>query len=69
MKLTSKTFDHNGWIPERCAFGIKDKDEHMTLGQNKNPQLSWFEIHDEAQSLVLICIDTDVPSSLENFNK
>ncbi len=69
MKLTSKTFNHNGWIPERCAFGIKDEETHMALGQNKNPQLTWLNIPNEAQSLVLICIDTDVPSSLENFNK
>jgi hypothetical protein len=69
MKLTSKTFNHNGWIPERCAFAIKDEETHMTLGQNKNPQLTWLDIPAEAQSLVLICIDTDVPSSLENFNK
>ena len=69
MQLTSKTFDHNGWIPEKCAFGIKDDETRMALGENKNPQLTWSNIPDEAQSLVLICVDTDVPSSLENFNK
>ena len=41
----------------------------MALGENKNPELTWSNIPDEAQSLVLICVDTDVPSSLENFNK
>ena len=30
---------------------------------------SWSNAPDGAQSLVLICVDTDVPSSLENFNK
>ena len=69
MQLTSKTFDHNGWIPEKCAFGIKDDETRMALGENKNPQLTWSNIPDGAQSLVLICVDTDVPSSLENFNK
>ena len=69
MQLTSKTFDHNGWIPEKCAFGIKDDETRMALGENKNPELTWSNIPDEAQSLVLICVDTDVPSSLENFNK
>ena len=69
MKLTSKTFEHDGWIPEKCAFGIKDEETHMALGKNKNPQLTWANIPDLAQSLVLICVDTDVPSSLENFNK
>lgn len=69
MQLTSRTFDHNGWIPEKCAFGIKDDETRMALGENKNPQLTWSNIPDGAQSLVLICVDTDVPSSLENFNK
>ena len=69
MQLTSITFDHNGWIPEKCAFGIKDDETRMALGENKNPELTWSNIPDEAQSLVLICVDTDVPSSLENFNK
>ena len=69
MQLTSKTFAHNGWIPEKCAFGIKDEETHMALGKNINPQLSWSNTPDGAQSLVLICVDTDVPSSLENFNK
>ena len=69
MQLTSRTFDHRGWIPEKCAFGIKDDETRMALGENKNPQLTWSNIPDGTQSLVLICIDTDVPSSLENFNK
>ncbi len=69
MKLTSNTFEHNTVIPERCAFGIKDPDHHMTLGKNKNPHLTWSDIPKAARSLILICIDTDVPSSLEHFNK
>ena len=69
MKLQSTTFTHNGFIPERCAFGIKDPDNHMTLGLNKNPQISWTEIPSNALSLILLCIDTDVPSSLDDFNK
>jgi phosphatidylethanolamine-binding protein (PEBP) family uncharacterized protein len=62
MKLISNTFEHNSFIPERCAFGIKDPDHHMTLGENKNPHLAWSNIPEEAQSLILICVDTDVPS-------
>ena len=69
MKLLSNTFQHQEYIPERCAFGIKDTENHMALGKNKNPQLIWSDIHEEAKSLVLICVDTDVPSSLDNFNK
>ena len=69
MKLTSNSFQHQGYIPERYAFGIKDIENHMALGENKNPQLSWSDIPESTKSLILICVDTDVPSSLDNFNK
>lgn len=69
MRLASETFRNNERIPGRCAFGVPDPATHMKLGQNRNPQLSWSEVPAEAKSLVLFCIDTEVPSSLENFNK
>ena len=69
MKLTSETFGQNERIPERCAFGIPCQTEHMRLGENRNPQLSWSDIPPDAKSLVLICVDTDVPSSMDDFNK
>ena len=68
MELTSATFGPNQRIPETCAFGIPDPDSHMRLGQNRNPQLHWSGIPDNARSLVLLCIDTDVPSALDAFN-
>lgn len=69
MQLTSTSFRHNQRIPARCAFGIPDGTGHMQLGPNRNPQLSWSQVPAGARSLVLTCIDVDVPSSLENFNK
>lgn len=69
MKLTSTSFAHDGRIPGRCAFGIPDEQAHMQLGQNRNPELSWSGVPAGTRSLVLLCIDVDVPSSLENFNK
>ena len=69
MEMTSATFGPDQRIPETCAFGIPDPDSHMRLGQNRNPQLHWSGIPDDARSLVLLCIDTDVPSSLDEFNK
>ncbi|MBM4196766.1 MAG: YbhB/YbcL family Raf kinase inhibitor-like protein [Gammaproteobacteria bacterium] len=69
MKLSSASFRHNEPIPGHCAFGIPDGAGRMKLGQNRNPQLSWSGIPATARSLVLLCIDIDVPSSLDNFNK
>ena len=69
MRITSTTFEHHGSIPQRCAFGIPDPDEHLKLGENQNPQLSWSEIPADATSLVLLCVDPDAPSSMDNFNQ
>jgi Raf kinase inhibitor-like YbhB/YbcL family protein len=69
VKLTSTTFRHMERIPGRCAFGIPDGTGHMQLGENRNPQLAWSGVPPGAKSLVLLCIDVDVPTSLENFNK
>lgn len=69
MQLTSTSFEHQGRIPERCAFGIPDPDEHLKLGENRNPALAWSDTPEGTQSLVLVCVDTDVPSSLDDFNQ
>jgi Raf kinase inhibitor-like YbhB/YbcL family protein len=69
MRLTSTSFENNSRIPERLAFGIPDPDEHMRLGPNRNPQLSWSDLPDGTRSLVLICTDPDVPSSADDINQ
>lgn len=69
MRLASTTFLDNERIPERCAFGVPDPENHMTLGQNRSPQLSWSDIPDGTKSLVLICTDPDVPASMDNCNQ
>ncbi len=69
MQLTSANFANNGPIPRCCAFGVPDTENHMKLGENRSPQLCWSGVPDNAKSLVLICVDPDVPSSGENFNK
>lgn len=69
MRITSATFKNEEKIPERCAFGVPDADEHLKLGENRNPQLRWSDIPADTKSLVLVCIDPDVPSPTDDFNK
>lgn len=69
MKLTSESFKNDSPIPSECAFCIADPDSHVTLGQNKNPALSWSEVPEGTKSLVLIGHDPDVPSKPDNVNK
>lgn len=69
MRLSSESFQNNQPIPARCAFAEQDPDDHIRLSENRNPQLSWSEVPAKARSLVLICTDPDVPSSMDDFNQ
>lgn len=69
MKLTSTTFADGEPIPERCALGIPDAVAHMAFGSNRNPQLTWSELPQGARTLVLTCIDPDVPSVPDDVNQ
>ena len=69
MKLTSKSFENNGTIPEAFAFAKKDPVNHFALSGNKNPHLSWSDVPDGAKSFVLVCHDPDVPSKPDDVNQ
>ncbi len=56
-------------IPPRFAFGIPDAENHVTLGANRNPGLSWGDLPDGTRSLVLICVDVDVPTKPDDVNQ
>ncbi|UCG71996.1 MAG: YbhB/YbcL family Raf kinase inhibitor-like protein [Chromatiales bacterium] len=69
MQLTSTNFADGEAIPERCAFGVPDSVTHMSFGSNHSPQLSWSELPPGTRSLVVTCIDPDVPSVADNVNQ
>lgn len=69
MKLSSTSISDGEPIPQRCAFGVPDPEEHMKLGGNRSPQLSWSDLPDGTKSLVLMCIDVDVPSVADDVNQ
>ncbi len=69
MKLTSKSFEHGGLIPGRCAFAVKAPKSHVRLSENLNPGLSWSNLPEGTKSLVLLCLDPDVPSKPDDVNK
>ena len=69
MKLTSTTFSDGDRIPDHCAFGIADTITHMRFGSNNNPQLTWSELPEGTRSIVVTCIDPDVPSSADDVNQ
>lgn len=69
MKLTSKSFEHGGLIPGRCAFGVKAPKTHLRLSDNLNPELSWAGLPAGTKSLILLCTDPDVPTLADDVNK
>lgn len=69
MKITSTSFQSGRSIPDEFAFCVPDARNHVALGRNRNPQLSWSDVPEGAKSLALICVDTDVPSVGTDVNK
>ncbi len=56
-------------VPERYAFGAMDKENHVALSANRNPGVTWNDVPEGTRSLVLICVDTDVPTRPDDVNQ
>lgn len=69
MMLTIDAFDNGASIPEQYAFCKIDAAHHMTPSKNINPRITWSNLPDGTKSLVLICVDDQVPSVFTDANK
>lgn len=69
MQLISTSFDDGGTIPGRCAFGVIDVDQHVTLSDNLNPHLAWRDAPAGTRSFALLCIDADAPTVGDDVNQ
>jgi len=69
MILSSDSFIDKGAIPGRCAFAVADPKAHVKLSDNRNPHFAWRDLPAGTQSLVLVCVDGDVPSKPDDVNK
>ncbi|RKY22566.1 MAG: phospholipid-binding protein [Planctomycetota bacterium] len=69
MQLTSSHFEDGQPIPPELAFARPHPSEHLTLSDNKSPQLSWSELPAGTASLVLICVDPDAPTVADDVNQ
>ena len=69
MKLWSDSWTNGDRIPARFAAGQPDGSGGAVFSDNLNPHLAWSEVPAQAQSLVLICHDFDVPSRGEDVNQ
>lgn len=68
MKITSQSFASGGPIAAEFAMG-KPVGDSFGFAGNRNPQLSFSEVPATAHSLVLLCIDPDVPTVAEMVGK
>jgi Raf kinase inhibitor-like YbhB/YbcL family protein len=69
MKLSSESFREGGAIPAACAFGALNAERRVALSGNRNPHLSWSDVPVGSESLVLLCIDGDVPCDAADVNR
>jgi len=69
MQLMSSSFGHEQRIPGEFAFAVPDPVGHLRLSSNRNPHLSWSGAPSATRSLVLLCVDTDVPTRADDVNK
>lgn len=69
MQLTSTSFADGQKIPGDFAFCIPDASHRVSLGQNRNPQLSWSGAPIGTRAFALICHDPDVPSVGNDVNQ
>ena len=69
MQLMSSSFGHQQRIPEEFAFCAPDAKAHVRMSTNRNPHLRWTGVPSTAKSLVLVCVDTDVPTRADDVNQ
>jgi Raf kinase inhibitor-like YbhB/YbcL family protein len=69
VQLMSSSFGHRQRIPEEFAFCAPDAKAHVRMSANRNPHLRWTGVPSTAKSLVLVCVDTDVPTRADDVNQ
>ena len=68
MQIRSDSFEHRHRLPEQFAAGRVAGDD-VGFAPNRNPHLAWDGVPTSTRSLVLLCIDPDVPTVPEMIGK
>lgn len=69
MYIQSASFDAGTPIPPEFAFCRPDPEQHAVFSDNRSPALAWGDLPQGTRSLVLLCVDTDVPTVGDDVNQ
>lgn len=68
MKISSQSFAAGSAIPSEFAMG-QPMGDGFGFAANRNPHLAFSEVPTAARSLVLLCVDSDVPTVAQMVGK
>lgn len=69
MKIWSDSFKNGEPLPARLAFAKPHPTDRTALSDNRNPHIGWSDLPAGTKSLVLLCVDGDVPSRADDLNQ
>ncbi|MEQ6885699.1 YbhB/YbcL family Raf kinase inhibitor-like protein [Salicola sp. Rm-C-2C1-2] len=69
MDIKVKDINEGQPVPEHFAFGVYDPDNHMALGRNLNPEVTWSGVPEGTRSFVVMIKDPDVPGDASDVNQ
>ncbi|MGB5285708.1 MAG: YbhB/YbcL family Raf kinase inhibitor-like protein [Polyangiales bacterium] len=69
MQLRSDSFKDGDYLPTEYAFGKRSADGQIDLSDNRNPHLAWSDLPEGTKSVVILCIDRDVPTKPDDVNQ
>ncbi len=68
LEVTINDWNDGDVIPDKHAFCIPAEENHVTLGENISPAISWSGAPDGTASYAIVCHDPDVPQDLSTLN-
>lgn len=69
LKVTLGGVDKKGMLQAKHAFCVLDAKNHTAYGQNISPALRWSKGPEGTRSYVIVAVDPDVPTVLEDINR
>jgi Raf kinase inhibitor-like YbhB/YbcL family protein len=69
LQVTIDAWENGSSIPDMYAFCVPAEENHVALGENKSPAISWSGAPEGTASFAIICTDPGVPEDLGLVNK